>query len=177
MSSSTQLAQSDVTAGDTEGLDLGIGDEDETLPLDADIEEGVGDNEGGLIDEKLHYHVDEMTVAFRHSRDIEKKFVKAHKRSERLQSTPNFQEQMVLYSLYQHSVFGDPPAVDDPEFSDVFGAQKRAAWVKLKGRTKEQAMKGYISYVEELGNKYGWLLEGEKVGDSLFDDALLHSAF
>ena len=47
----------------------------------------------------------------------------------------------------------------------------------VSGRTKEQAMKGYISYVEELGNKYGWLLEGEKVGDSLFDDALLHSAF
>ena len=43
--------------------------------------------------------------------DLFQKFVKAHKRSERLQSTPNFQEQMVLYSLYQHSVFGDPPAI------------------------------------------------------------------
>ena len=38
-------------------------------------------------------------------------------------------------------------------------------------------MKGYTSYVEELGNKYGWLLDGEKVGESLFDDSILLSAF
>ena len=67
--------------------------------------------------------------------------------------------------------------LDDEEFSDLFGAQKREAWLRLRGRGKEQTMKGYISYVEELGNKYGWMLDGEKIGESLFDESLLQSAF
>ena len=67
--------------------------------------------------------------------------------------------------------------VDHEEFSDIFGAPKREAWLRLKGRPKQQTMKGYISYVEELGNKYGWLLDGEKISESLFDASMLHSAF
>jgi len=84
---------------------------------------------------------------------------------------------MILYSLFQQSTIGDVPPIDDEEFSDIFGAQKREAWLRLRGRGKEQTMKGYISYVEELGNKYGWMLDGEKIGESLFDEGLLHSAF
>ena len=79
MSSLTPLQpQNDVTGGvqgadDSVESELGLGEEDEgAVPLDDGHPEGETGDEGGLIDEKLHYHVDEMTVAFRHSRDIAK---------------------------------------------------------------------------------------------------------
>ena len=52
------------------GVAVATEDEVETVAGESE-EEGDGEN-GGLIEKKLHYHMDEMTAAFRHSRDIEK---------------------------------------------------------------------------------------------------------
>jgi len=51
-----------------------------------------------------------------------------------------------LYAFYKQSTFGDATG-SRPGMLDLKGRAKFDAWAKLKGKTKDAAMEGYISLV------------------------------
>jgi diazepam-binding inhibitor (GABA receptor modulating acyl-CoA-binding protein) len=64
----------------------------------------------------------------------------------------NHQELLTLYSLYKQSTLGDNNT-PRPGLFDIKGKAKWNAWVSQAGKTKIDARKEYISYVEVLLNR------------------------
>ena len=80
---------------------------------------------------------------------IEEQFKDAEQRSKTLPKRPNNDQLLQLYALYKQSTVGDATGAR-PGFSDFQGRAKFDAWAKIKGKSKEAAMKEYVDLVQKL---------------------------
>lgn len=66
---------------------------------------------------------------------------------------PGNDELLKLYGLYKQATEGDNEG-ERPGGFDFKAAAKYNSWLNFKGKTKKEATELYISYVEELAQKY-----------------------
>lgn len=66
-----------------------------------------------------------------------------------LSSTPSNQDLLQLYALYKQATQGDVQC-EKPGGFDFRGIAKYEAWEAMKGKSKEEAMQGYIDLVNSL---------------------------
>lgn len=80
---------------------------------------------------------------------LQQEFESAVVRSKQLpkQSNDNL---LKLYSLYKQATEGDVSSEKPSNPFDMVGNAKYAAWERLKGKSKEEAMTEYIQTVNEL---------------------------
>nr|XP_060631467.1 acyl-CoA-binding protein [Anolis sagrei ordinatus] len=81
-------------------------------------------------------------------------FDKAAEEVKKLKTQPIDEEMLFIYSHYKQATVGDVNT-ERPGMLDFKGKAKWDAWNKLKGMSKEDAMKAYIEKVKELQEKYG----------------------
>jgi len=86
--------------------------------------------------------------------DLQEKFQSAVTRSKELTKRPSNEELLQLYALYKQSTEGDAVG-DRPGGFDFKAIAKFDAWEELKGKSKDDAMNGYISLVDNLHQQYG----------------------
>ena len=81
--------------------------------------------------------------------DLKAKFEQAVADSKNLPERPDNQTLLKLYALYKQGTAGD---VDGkrPGFTDMVGRAKWDAWNEIKGLSKDDAMKQYVSLIEDL---------------------------
>uniref|UniRef100_UPI00398F4328 acyl-CoA-binding protein n=1 Tax=Pristiophorus japonicus TaxID=55135 RepID=UPI00398F4328 len=81
-------------------------------------------------------------------------FEKAAQEVKNLKSQPSDEDMLCIYGLYKQAVVGDVNT-DRPGMLDLKGKAKWDAWNGRKGTSKEEAMKMYVSKVQELKEKHG----------------------
>lgn len=81
--------------------------------------------------------------------DLPDRFADAQQRVKKLKDKPDNDTLLRLYSLYKQGSEGDVHG-EKPGFFDFVGAAKYDAWAKLKGTSKDDAMKKYIALVDKL---------------------------
>ena len=91
------------------------------------------------------YHLTSMSQA---------EFDKAAEEVKRLKTQPTDEEMLFIYSHFKQATVGDVNT-DRPGLLDLKGKAKWDSWNKLKGTSKESAMKTYVEKVDELKKKYG----------------------
>jgi acyl-CoA-binding protein len=81
--------------------------------------------------------------------DLQSKFEAAVADSKSLPDRPDNATLLKLYALYKQATAGD---VDGkrPGFTDMVGRAKWDAWNEIKGTGKDDAMKQYVSPIEDL---------------------------
>ncbi|XP_076859001.1 acyl-CoA-binding protein [Brachyhypopomus gauderio] len=84
----------------------------------------------------------------------EEAFQKAAEEVKHLKAKPTDAEMLDVYALYKQATVGDVN-IARPGMLDFTGKSKWDAWKTKEGISKEDAMKAYISKVEELKEKYG----------------------
>ncbi|KAK2849936.1 hypothetical protein Q7C36_008719 [Tachysurus vachellii] len=84
----------------------------------------------------------------------EEAFQKAAEEVKQLKAKPSDADMLEIYSLFKQSTVGDVNTAR-PGMLDFAGKAKWDAWEAKKGMSKEDAMKAYISKVEELKGKHG----------------------
>lgn len=83
--------------------------------------------------------------------DLNQLFDNAVADSKDLNIRPSNDTLLQLYALYKQSIEGDQDA-EPPAPFDFVARAKYDAWVSMKGKTREVAMKEYIQLVEKLKN-------------------------
>lgn len=81
-------------------------------------------------------------------------FLNAAEYVKKLSSKPNNDELSKLYGLYKQSVVGNIN-INEPSIFSIKEYQKWKAWNKYKNMSKFDAECNYITFVNELINKYG----------------------
>jgi acyl-CoA-binding protein len=81
--------------------------------------------------------------------DLATQFEHAAVRVKALKKAPDDETKLRLYSLYKQASEGDVSG-SRPGFFDFVGGAKFDAWTKLKGTSKDEAMKKYIALVDKL---------------------------
>jgi len=81
--------------------------------------------------------------------ELEKEFEAAAEKSKTL-GRPSNDDLLTLYALYKQATDGDINMDRPANPFDLVGNAKYHAWNKLKGTSKEEAMKGYVKFVSEL---------------------------
>jgi acyl-CoA-binding protein len=81
--------------------------------------------------------------------DLQKLFEQATKDVKGLSERPDNETLLRLYALYKQGADGDVHG-DKPGFFDFVGTAKYEAWAKLKGTSKDDAMKKYVDLVKKL---------------------------
>lgn len=66
---------------------------------------------------------------------------------------PNDRTKLKLYGLYKQATVGDCNTQRPGMFGAMKDKYKWDAWNEQKGKSKDDAMKGYISLVEEIKRK------------------------
>ncbi|MGB3181104.1 MAG: acyl-CoA-binding protein [Cyclobacteriaceae bacterium] len=84
--------------------------------------------------------------------ELKESFEKAKGHSRELTERPSNEELLKLYALYKQATEGDV-SDERPGGFDFKGIAKYDAWAMLKGMSKEDAMRGYITFVESLHQK------------------------
>jgi diazepam-binding inhibitor (GABA receptor modulating acyl-CoA-binding protein) len=81
--------------------------------------------------------------------DLQAQFEQARAESKNLPEKPDNMTLLQLYALYKQCSVGD---VDTkrPGFTDMVERAKWDAWNAVKGKSKEEAMQGYIDLIESL---------------------------
>jgi acyl-CoA-binding protein len=79
-----------------------------------------------------------------------KKFEAAAAAVKKLKDDPGNAAKLELYALYKQGSEGDV-AGKRPGFTDMVGRAKFDAWAKVKGTSKDEAMKKYVELVKSLG--------------------------
>jgi len=83
--------------------------------------------------------------------DLQNQFAQAVTDSKALSEKPSNEVLLQLYSLYKQATEGDVTADKEPSNPfDFVNKAKYNAWTELKGKSKEDAMKEYVSLVEKL---------------------------
>jgi acyl-CoA-binding protein len=82
--------------------------------------------------------------------DLKKKFDDAAAAVKKLKEDPGSDVKLQLYALYKQGAEGDV-AGKRPGFTDMIGRAKFDAWTKVKGLSKDEAMKKYVELVKSLG--------------------------
>ncbi|MFL5730295.1 MAG: acyl-CoA-binding protein [Cytophagaceae bacterium] len=83
--------------------------------------------------------------------DLTQEFQEAVTKSKQLPNQSN-DNLLKLYSLYKQASEGDVNIEKPANPFDMVGNAKYNAWDKLKGISKEDAMKQYIDLVKSLGS-------------------------
>jgi diazepam-binding inhibitor (GABA receptor modulator, acyl-CoA-binding protein) len=81
--------------------------------------------------------------------DLKAQFEQAVADSKNLPERPDNQTMLKLYALYKQATTGDASG-SRPGFTDMVGRAKWDAWNEIKGTSGDEAMKQYVSLVEEL---------------------------
>ncbi len=81
--------------------------------------------------------------------DLQAKFEAAVANSKKLSERPDNTTLLKIYALYKQATAGDN-AEKKPGFSDMVGRAKWDAWNELKGTSANDAMKQYVSLIEDL---------------------------
>ena len=81
--------------------------------------------------------------------DLKAKFEQAVTDSKNLPERPDNQTLLKLYALYKQASAGDVEG-KRPGFTDMVGRAKWDAWNEIKGTSSSDAMKQYVSLIEEL---------------------------
>ena len=84
--------------------------------------------------------------------ELQQQFEKAVTDSKELSDKPSNEVLLQLYSLYKQATTGDVNTDPPSNPFDFVNKAKYEAWTALKGRSKEDAMKDYVSLVEKLRN-------------------------
>lgn len=77
------------------------------------------------------------------------RFEAAAAASKTLKDRPDNNALLQLYALYKQGTVGDVEG-KRPGFTDMVGRAKYDAWARIKGTTKEEAMRQYIVLVDSL---------------------------
>ena len=81
--------------------------------------------------------------------DAKTLFEQAVAESKALPDRPSNETLLQLYSLYKQATEGDATG-EAPNMFDFVAKAKYEAWLSLKGKSSETAMKDYIALVEKL---------------------------
>ena len=81
--------------------------------------------------------------------DLKAQFEQAVADSKNLSERPDNQTMLKLYALYKQATTGDVSG-SRPGFTDMVGRAKWDAWNEIKGTSGDEAMKQYMSLVEDL---------------------------
>jgi len=81
--------------------------------------------------------------------DLKEQFDTAAAKSKELAKRPSNEDLLQLYSLFKQATEGDVTG-DRPGGFDFKAIAKFDAWEEQKGKSKEQAMKDYITLVDRL---------------------------
>ena len=81
--------------------------------------------------------------------DLKTQFEAASKSVTGAKNDPGNDMKLRLYAHYKQGTEGDV-AGDKPGFTDFVGRAKYDAWTKLKGMSKDDAMKAYVKLVERV---------------------------
>jgi diazepam-binding inhibitor (GABA receptor modulating acyl-CoA-binding protein) len=81
--------------------------------------------------------------------DLSADFEAAAARVKTLKKKPDDDTLLRLYSLYKQGAEGDVKG-ERPGFFDFVGGAKYDAWAKLKGTSRDDAMKKYVALVDKL---------------------------
>ena len=83
--------------------------------------------------------------------ELQQLFEQAVANSKSLSEKPSNEVLLQLYSLYKQATAGDATEDNAPANPfDFVNKAKYNAWTELKGKTKDDAMKEYVSLVEKL---------------------------
>lgn len=85
--------------------------------------------------------------------ELQQQFEAAVARSKELTQRPSNEELLRLYALYKQGSEGDVTG-DRPGGFDFKAIAKYDAWAELKGKSKEEAMKEYITFMDGLYQQY-----------------------
>jgi acyl-CoA-binding protein len=80
---------------------------------------------------------------------MKSRFEQAVADSKNLPERPDNQTLLKLYALYKQATAGDVEG-KRPGFTDMVGRAKWDAWNEIKGISKDDAMKQYVSLVDDL---------------------------
>ncbi|MBA2412800.1 MAG: acyl-CoA-binding protein [Pseudomonadota bacterium] len=81
--------------------------------------------------------------------DLTAQFETAVAESKTLPERPDNQTMLKMYALYKQATGGDASGTR-PGFTDMVGRAKWDAWNEVKGTSADDAMKQYVSLVEDL---------------------------
>ena len=82
--------------------------------------------------------------------DLKARFEAATAAVKKLAEDPGNDAKLQLYALYKQGAEGDVTG-KRPGFTDMIGRAKFDAWAKVKGLSKDEAMKKYVELVKSLG--------------------------
>lgn len=82
--------------------------------------------------------------------NLQAQFLQAAEESKSLKQKPSNDTLLQLYSLYKQATEGDIHADPPSNPFDFVAKAKYEAWSGLKGKSKEEAMHGYIELVNKL---------------------------
>lgn len=82
--------------------------------------------------------------------NLEEQFAYAVASSKLLKEKPDNDTLLMLYSLYKQATDGDAPVKGEYGMFDFVAKAKHEAWLKISGKTKEEAMREYILLIEKL---------------------------
>ena len=77
-------------------------------------------------------------------------FEEAVLKSKTLSQRPSNEDLLLLYSLYKQATDGEAPEKGDYNMFDFVAKAKHDAWLKLKGKSSENAKEEYIQLVASL---------------------------
>jgi acyl-CoA-binding protein len=83
------------------------------------------------------------------SDDLQRQFQQAAEDVQALGERPDNDTLLKLYALYKQGSEGDVHG-SEPGFFDYVGTAKYEAWAKLRGTSREDAMRRYIDLVRQL---------------------------
>jgi acyl-CoA-binding protein len=81
--------------------------------------------------------------------DLKARFEQAVTDSKNLPERPDNQTLLKLYALYKQATAGDAEG-KRPGFTDMVGRAKWDAWNEMKGTSQDDAMKQYVSLIDDL---------------------------
>ena len=85
--------------------------------------------------------------------ELQQQFEAAVSRSKELTQRPSNEELLKLYALFKQGSEGDVTG-DRPGGFDFKAIAKYDAWAELKGKTKEEAMAAYVTFMDSLYQQY-----------------------
>lgn len=84
--------------------------------------------------------------------DLKAQFEQAQKDAKTITKKPSMDDLAFLYSHYKQATAGDVSG-SRPGMLDMMGRGKYDSWAKLKGLSKDDAMKKYVEKVKSLLGK------------------------
>ncbi len=82
--------------------------------------------------------------------DLQQQFDTAAADSRKLSERPDNDTLLKIYALYKQGSAGDAEEGSRPGFTDMIGQVKYDAWAKLKGLSREDAMRQYVELINSL---------------------------